>query len=186
MMNGSGHGGRPPPDDEDGDAAAGADEALARAEDAELVALGTAVLAELKDRGLLRVLLRNRADAATAYEVEAIREADDGLDLVAAGFHAETPPDYAGWVEESAQLWRRLGRPGISEEDAEAMLGKASDEALLLTLDSARLADDDEEDVPEAPGGITLPSPDSAADTIGTRVAIELLRRGVIEAQEEE
>ncbi len=186
MMNGSGQGGMPPPDDDDGDAAAGAEEALARAGNAELVALGTAVLAELKDRGLLRVLLRNRADAATAFEVEAIREADDGLDLIATGFHAETPPDYAGWVEESAHLWQRLGRPGLSEEDAEAMLGTASDEALLLTLDSARLADGEAEDGPEAPNGITLPVPDATADTIGTRVAIELLRRGVIEAQEEE
>jgi hypothetical protein len=192
MMNGSGgSGGRPPPDDEDGEGAgpfgAGGADALADAGDADLLMLGTAVLAELKDRGLLRVLLRNRTDSATAFEVDAIRESEDGLDLVAAGFHAETPEDYAGWVEESATLWHRLHRPGLSEQDAEAMLGTASDEALLLTLDSARLADAEEEDARGAiGGGVPMPPPDSAVDTIGTRVAIELLRRGVIEAQNEE
>lgn len=154
-------------------------EVLAGAEDSDLLALGTALLAELKDRGLLRVLLRNRVDAATAFEVEAIRAAEDGLDVVAAGYHAETPADYPGWVAESAALLRRLGTPGLSEQDAEAMLGEASDEALLLTLDSAHLAEEESQAIP-------IPPPDSAADGIGTRVALELLRRGVIEAEAEE
>lgn len=183
MINRAGNG-RPPPDDDPeetmfgggglGDAAS----ALATAEDAELLALGMAVLAELKDRGLLRVLLRNRIDAASAYEVDSIRGGGDGLDLLAAGFHAETPEDYAAWVQEAAALGARLGTPSLSEAAAEAVLGEASDEALLLTLESARMTEEDgEED--------ELPPADSSADSIGARVAIELLRRGVIEAGEE-
>jgi len=178
MINRAGNG-RPPSDDDPGpeDAIGGAAEALAGAEDADLLALGTTVLAELKDRGLLRVLLRNRVDAATAFEVDSIRGGADGLDLLAAGFHAETPEDYADWVQEAAALGARLGSAGLSEAAAEAALGEASDEALLLTLESARMAEDGPED--------DLPPSDSAADTIGARVAIELLRRGVIEAGDE-
>ena len=181
MINRAGNG-QPPSDDDPeetmfgggglGDAAS----ALAEAEDPELLALGTAVLAELKDRGLLRVLLRHRIDAATAVEVDLIRGGGDGLDLLVAGFHAETPEDYADWVQEAAALGARLGAPSLSEEAAEAALGEASDEALLLTLESARMAEDGPED--------DLPPADSTADTIGARVAIELLRRGVIEAGE--
>lgn len=182
MMNGADGDGHPPPDEpEDGDPGDSA-EALANATDAEVLALGAAVLAELKDRGLMRILLRNRADAATAYEVEAIREAPDGIDMIAAGFHAETPEDYPGWVEEAAALWRALAAPGLSDEAAEAMLGRATDEALLLALDTARLADPDDEE--EEEGNATLPA--AVPDGIGSRVALELLRRGVIEAEAEE
>ncbi len=187
MINHAGNG-RPPSDDDPeetmpgaGDSATDADaaSALARAEDPEVLALGTAVLAELMDRGLLRVLLRNRIDAATAFEIDSIRGGGDGLDLVVAGFHAETPEDYADWVREAAALGARLGTPSLSEEAAEAALGEASDEALLLTLESARMTEDGEEEEDD------LPPADSAAGSVGARVAIELLRRGVIEAGEE-
>lgn len=182
MINRAGNG-RPPSDDDPEETMSGggvgdAASALAEAEDPDLLALGTAVLAELKDRGLLRVLLRNRIDAATAFEIDSIRGGGDGLDLLVAGFHAETPEDYADWVQEAAALGARLGTPSLSEEAAEAALGEASDEALLLTLESARMTEDGEEEEDDRPPA------DSAADTIGARVAIELLRRGVIEAGE--
>jgi hypothetical protein len=179
-------GGRPPSEDDGPLFGMESLDALAEADDGEVLALGSAVLAELKDRGLLRVLLRNRSDAATAFEVDAIREAEDGLDLIAAGYHAETPEQYPGWVVESDQLRQRLDRPGLSEQEVEAMLGRATDEALLLTLDSARLAETEEEDEePTGRGRISLPT-DTAVDSLGTRVAIELLRRGIIEAEPEE
>lgn len=173
MMDGSGagrRGGEPPE---------GAAEALADAGDDDLVALGAAVLAELKDRGLLRVLLRHRSDAATAHEFESIREGEDGLDLVAAGFHAETPEDYPGWVAESAGLLKRLGAPGLAEADADALLARASDEALLLAFDATH----EEED-----GTGLHPDPDTASGEApaAMRVAAELLRRGIIEAEAEE
>lgn len=177
MMNGSDSDGRAPPDDPEG-GGIGAD-ALANATDAEILGLGIAVLAELKDRGLLRVLLRNRADAATAFEVEAVREAPDGIDLIAEGFHAETPEDYPGWVEEAERLAGDLAAPGLGEAEAEAMLGRATDEALLLALESARMAEPDEDEDEDEPD-------EDADDGIGTRIALELLRRGVIEAETEE
>jgi hypothetical protein len=153
-------------------------EAMADADDESLLGLAATILAELKDRDLLRVLLRNRVDAGTLFEVEEVRGGgiDGGLELVAAGYHAETPEGYDGWVMEAEALHARLGAPGLSDNEAEAMLGRASDEALLLELDRAREEEDSEEAGEED---------DSSATGIGPRVAVELLRRGVIEASEE-
>lgn len=185
MMNGSGGSGRPPPDDgEESPFGAGAADAVAGLDDGDLMLLGGSVLSELVERGLLRVLLRNRTDAATAFEVEAIRRDEDGFDLVADGYHAETPEGYAGWVAEAAVLQERLGQAGLSETEADAALATASDEALLLTLESAQVAEDDEEDPGETADA--LPPRDSGASSMGARIAVELLRRGVIEAEAED
>ena len=186
MMNGSGDSGRPPPDDaEEGPFGAGAADAVAGLDDGDLMLLGGSVLSELVERGLLRVLLRNRTDSATAFEVEAIRRDEDGFDLVADGYHAETPEGYAGWVAEAAVLQERLGQAGLSETEADAALATASDEALLLTLESAQVAEDEEEEDPGETAD-ALPPRDSAASSMGARIAVELLRRGVIEAEAED
>lgn len=180
MIKGSGGGGYGGGDDDDmglgdppGEMTA---EALENADDDSLLALGTLVLAELKDRNLLRLLLRNRTDSATVVEVDAIRGGMRGLELVAAGYHAETPDRYEGWVHEADALHTRLSIPGLAEQEAEAILGRASDEALLLGLDRAQ-----EEEGTE-PDALPLPPPDSGAGGVGARIAIELLRRGVIES----
>ncbi|MBX9701234.1 MAG: hypothetical protein K2X74_17500 [Acetobacteraceae bacterium] len=196
MMNGSGDGARPP---EGADAAGGldpeAEQALTELDDAGLMALGGSVLAELARRSLLRVLLRNRADAATAFEVEAIRDAGDGIDLVAAGWHAETPDGYAAWVEEAEGLQERLSRPGLDDDEAEGVLETASNEALLLALESARMAEeeDEEDDDTEEDAGTDADDDEEdaaslaavAGGSVGARIALELLRRGVIEAEGE-
>jgi hypothetical protein len=183
MINGAGDSdGRRPPGgggEEDEGPMARAAEAMADADDESLLGLAATILAELKDRDLLRVLLRNRVDAGTLFEVEEVRGGgiDGGLELVAAGYHAETPDGYDGWVMEAEALHARLGAPGLSEDEAEATLGRASDEALLLELDRAREEEEDPDDSDE--------EEDSSATGIGPRVAIELLRRGVIEASDE-
>lgn len=184
MMNGGKggpHGGGDGEDDDDALTGAGAAAALAEADDESLMGLAVTVLAELKDRDLLRILLRNRTDAATLFEVEEIRGGEAGLEVVAAGFHAETPERYDGWVQEAAALHDRLRNPALSDEEAERILGRASDEALLLGLDRAQ----EEEDEAEEDGD--EPAPDSAApaERIGPRIAVELLRRGVIEDTDE-
>jgi hypothetical protein len=196
MINGSGRGGGDGRDEDDDDEVGGpglearAAEALAESDDDSLLGLGAAVLAELKDRDLLRVMLRNRTDAATLFEVDEIRGGPGGLEVVAAGFHAETPDRYAGWVQEADALHARLSRPGLSEDEADAILGRASDEALLLELDRAQEEDeprdeDDDEEEDEPKAAFALPGSDSAAREIGARVAIELLRRGVIESEDQ-
>ena len=164
VVNGSN--GRYLPDGDDPTA-----EALMEADDESLLALGSAVLAELKDRGMLHVLLRNRSDADTVFAAEEIRSGDGALEVVAEGFHAETPDRYELWVHEADALHADLSRPGLSETEAEALLGAASDEALLIELDRAQ-----EIEAGKPPGG------DAAeGEGIGPRIAIELLRRGVIE-----
>lgn len=168
MINGMNNG--PPPDSEDPMA-----DSLGDADDESLVALGSAVLAELKDRGLLRVMLRNRSDAATVFEAEAIRSDGETVEVVAEGFHAETPDRYELWVREAEALHERLSVPGLPEDEAASLLGAASDEALLLELDRAQ--ETDPEDPPSGEG--------VQEGAIAPRVAVELLRRGVIEDLEE-
>ena len=192
MINGSGRGGGDGRDEDDDDDEVGgpglearAAEALAESDDDSLLGLGAAVLAELKDRDLLRVMLRNRTDAATLFEVDEIRGGPEGLEVVAAGFHAETPDRYAGWVQEADALHARLSRPGLSEDEADAILGRASDEALLLELDRAQEDDEEDDEEDEREEVFPLPASDSAAREIGARVAIELLRRGVIESEDQ-
>jgi hypothetical protein len=141
--------------------------ALAEAEDARLLELGLAVLAELKDRNLLRILLRHRADAACAFEAESVTLEDDTLEIVAEGFHAETPDHYAVWVQEAAALHDRLRDAPEEDLEAEAMLLGVSDQALLIALDQAR----DEAEAEDAP---------PEAEELGARIGVELLRRGVM------
>src|SRR5688500_2918544 len=49
---------------------------LAELEAVDLAGHAVAVLAELKERGMLRVLLRNRVDLATLFEADEVRFAD--------------------------------------------------------------------------------------------------------------
>jgi hypothetical protein len=164
MINGSGNG--HPPDEEPRDSVA---EALDEADDESLLALGVAVLSELKDRGLLRVALRNRSDAVSVFGAESIASDGEAIEVVAEGFHAETPDRYELWVREADALHERLTAPELSEAEAEAALGSASDEALLIELDRAQ-------DTP--------PRPSPGERDIGGRIAVELLRRGVIEPRD--
>jgi len=173
MINGTG-GGHPP----DGDGADDAPDMLAEADDGSLLALGSSVLAELKDRGMLRIALRNRTDAATVFEAEQVRIAGENLEIVAEGYHAETPDHYEIWVREADALHEGLSRPGLSEAEAEALLGTASDEALLLELDRAQ-------ETEAAETSAAGEDQEEAEDGIGARIAIELLRRGVIEDMDE-
>ncbi len=150
------------PEDEDG-AEEHAGFALADADDATLLGMGVAVLAELKDRNLLRIVLRHRENAASAFEAETVGIDETGaLELVAEGLHAETPDHYALWVQQAEALHAGMaqGRAPATEQ----LLGEVADEALLIVLDRAR--EDGTED----------------SQDIAERVGIELMRRGVVEA----
>jgi hypothetical protein len=138
--------------------------ALAEADDPTLIGMGLAVLAELKDRNLLRILLRHRGDAASAFEAEAVRLDEAGaVEVVVEGLHAETPDHYALWVQEAEALHEGMSRDGRDPE-TEALLGSVADEALLIALDRARDAGT------------------AAGADVAERIGIELMRRGVVEA----
>jgi hypothetical protein len=137
--------------------------ALAEADDPTLIGMGLAVLAELKDRNLLRILLRHRADAASAFEAEVVRLDEAGaIEVVVEGLHAETPDHYALWVQEAEALHAGMSRG--RDPETEAQLSTVADEALLIALDRARDA-----------------GTEAGAD-IAERIGIELMRRGVVEA----
>jgi hypothetical protein len=160
---------------------------LAELEAVDLAGHAVAVLAELKERGMLRVLLRNRVDLATLFEADEVRFADGAVEVVAAGFHAETPDAYGEWLREADALHERLADPATGAEEAEALVRRASSEALLLELDRAEDADA-EASAERGNGlnGVAVAGP-AAGGAAGpaTRIADELKRRGAIEERAE-
>ena len=179
MSDDESNGRRPPGPEESLSALPSADE-LADLQDDLLVAHAVGVLAELKDRGLLRVLLRNRSDLGTLFDADEIRFANGTVEIVPEGFHAETPEDYGEWIQEADALHEQLTDPNTTLDEAEALVRHASSEALLLELDRAE----------DAEGGdgldqLTMPTPADTEGGHGIRIVEELKRRGAIEERTE-